>query len=84
MVVHRATGAVGAPPTVPPRAGEMIQEYALALEHGLTLGDLARTIHVYPTYGFATQQAAAEYTVATLFGGVRGALLKAAGRLLRG
>ena len=32
-----------------PRAGEMIQEWSLAIDQGLKIGALANSIHVYPT-----------------------------------
>lgn len=43
--------------------GELINEIAVAIENGLKLTDLASTIHAYPTYGMAIQQAAAEASV---------------------
>jgi pyruvate/2-oxoglutarate dehydrogenase complex dihydrolipoamide dehydrogenase (E3) component len=42
------------------RAGELIAEYALALEQRLTLGEIARTIHPYPTWSTAVQQLASD------------------------
>lgn len=38
------------------RAGEMIGEFALAVQRRLTLADLAATIHAYPTWSMAVQQ----------------------------
>jgi len=43
--------------------GELVNEIAVAIENGLKLADLASTIHAYPTYGMAIQQAAAEASV---------------------
>lgn len=43
---------------VGPRAGELIQEITLAMRQGLSVVDLAGTIHVYPTLAMAVQQAA--------------------------
>lgn len=40
------------------RAGEMIAEYALATRNGLTIRDVAATIHAYPTYAYGKRQAA--------------------------
>ena len=35
---------------VAPRAGEVLQEFIIALENGITISSLATAIHVYPTY----------------------------------
>ena len=42
-------------------AGEMIAEYALAMKNGLTLANIADTIHPYPTYALGNRQAADEW-----------------------
>ena len=39
-------------------AGEMIAEYALAMKNGLTVANIADTIHAYPTYALGNRQAA--------------------------
>lgn len=41
-------------------AGEYISEYTLAMQHGLTAGDLTGAVHPYPTYALSGQYAAAE------------------------
>lgn len=43
---------------VGPRAGELIQEWIYAMTHGLTIRQVADTIHVYPTLSVANQHAA--------------------------
>ncbi len=43
------------------RAGEMIHEPALALRTGMFTGRLAQTVHAYPTWSLAVQQAAAQF-----------------------
>jgi len=58
-------------------AGETINELALAIDRGLTLSDLASTIHVYPTYGFAVQQLAADASIEAATSGVRGEMTRA-------
>ncbi len=47
---------------VGPRAGELIQECALAIRTRCFAGRLAQTIHAYPTMSLAVQQAEAEIT----------------------
>src|SRR5712692_11657430 len=42
------------------RAGELLGELSLAMQHHLTLADLLATIHVYPTMHTGIQQAAFE------------------------
>jgi pyruvate/2-oxoglutarate dehydrogenase complex dihydrolipoamide dehydrogenase (E3) component len=46
---------------VGPEAALMLQEFVVAMEHGLTLEDLARTTHIYPTYAGLAHKLAAEY-----------------------
>ncbi len=43
------------------RAGEMIGELALAMRTHMFTGRLAQTIHAYPTWSLAIQQAAAQF-----------------------
>ena len=42
------------------RAGEMSNELSLAVARGLTVGDIATTVHAYPTYATALQQMASQ------------------------
>ncbi|MGM0494402.1 MAG: dihydrolipoyl dehydrogenase family protein [Armatimonadota bacterium] len=44
-----------------PHAGELIQEFIVAMAHGVPISELARTVHVYPTYSMATQRASQMY-----------------------
>lgn len=48
------------------RAGELIHEFVLAMRHNLTLADLNKAIHVYPTFAKITQALATEKTLETL------------------
>lgn len=50
-------------------AGELIHEYALAMRKGLGIGEVSRTIHVYPTLSEANKRAADEYYRERLFKG---------------
>ncbi|WP_435111959.1 dihydrolipoyl dehydrogenase family protein [Nocardiopsis synnemataformans] len=43
------------------RAGELVHELALAMRTGMFTGRLAQTVHAYPTYAVAVQQAAAQF-----------------------
>ncbi len=57
-VVHDGRGRILGAHIIGPGAGETINEVAIAMKHGLDLGDLAGAIHVYPTLGMGLQQAA--------------------------
>ena len=48
------------------RAGELIHEFVLAMKLNLSLEDLSKAIHVYPTLSKITQAAATEKTLETL------------------
>jgi pyruvate/2-oxoglutarate dehydrogenase complex dihydrolipoamide dehydrogenase (E3) component len=43
-----------------PAAGEMIHEFALAIEEGVKLNELSQFMHVYPTYGTSISQLAGD------------------------
>ncbi|MFI5272621.1 MAG: FAD-dependent oxidoreductase, partial [Ktedonobacterales bacterium] len=47
---------------VGPHAGDLINELAVAMQRGISLGQLAATTHVYPTIGLAIQQAAGTFS----------------------
>lgn len=44
-------------------AGEMISEYAVAMKNGVTLRNLADTIHPYPTYALGARRAADQWYI---------------------
>ena len=82
-LTHEKDGTLLGVTIVCGRAGEMIHEWIVALEHGLKLGDLAKIIHVYPTYSTAGMQAAADIRVARLLGGTSGRIIRQVAHLLR-
>lgn len=45
------------------QAGDLISEYALAMRNGVTLRNIADTIHPYPTYGLGVRRAADQWYV---------------------
>ena len=59
MVVTTKGRVVGAH-ILAPRAGEMIQELALAINEGMRLSELASLVHVYPTLSTSVGQLAGE------------------------
>nr|NIT61280.1 NAD(P)/FAD-dependent oxidoreductase [Fodinibius sp.]NIV15905.1 mercuric reductase [Fodinibius sp.]NIY29860.1 mercuric reductase [Fodinibius sp.] len=45
------------------QAGDLIGEYALAMRNGVTLRNIADTIHPYPSYGLGVRRAADQWYV---------------------
>ena len=76
-VVHRRNGQILGAHIVADRAGEMINEYVVAMRHRIPLDRLAQAIHVYPTYSTATQQVAVSFFTRKLLSGFKGRLLRA-------
>lgn len=79
LIARRDGTLLGA--TVVAGDGEgLANELALAIGRGVKLGDLARVMHVYPTYGVGLQQAGAEDAITRALRGWRGPLLRALAR----
>jgi pyruvate/2-oxoglutarate dehydrogenase complex dihydrolipoamide dehydrogenase (E3) component len=76
-LITRDGGKVIGATVVSRAAGETINELALAIDRGLTVSDLASTIHAYPTFGFAIQQLAAEVALEAATSGLRGRAIQA-------
>ena len=81
--VHKRDGKLLGTTIVAAQAGEMIHEWAVALNRGLKVGDLANIIHVYPTYSTATMQAAADIRISQLLSGTSGKVIRSLVHLLR-
>jgi len=60
IVADKPTGTVLGAQLVAPNASELIGEVALAVEQGLTLAELAGTVHTHPTVSEAIMEAAAD------------------------
>jgi pyruvate/2-oxoglutarate dehydrogenase complex dihydrolipoamide dehydrogenase (E3) component len=82
-LVYQRNGAVLGVTIASGRASEMIHEWILALDQGLKISDVVKSIHIYPTYSIASQQAAFHIWVAQLLAGASGRIIKALGRLVR-
>ena len=74
--VHLASGKVLGATIACSRADDMLQEWTLAIDKGIKLGDLARSIHVYPAYSMAAQQLALRAEGRRLFFGRLGRILR--------
>jgi len=62
-VVSRAGGKILGVSIVSDRAGEMLAEFVLAMENGLGVSDLSKSLHSYPTWSTAIQDMAAEKAI---------------------
>ena len=82
-LIHRQDGTLLGVTIVAGRAGEMINEWTIALDRGFKVGDVASSIHVYPTYSMASMQAAAHIRVAQLLSGTSGRVVRGLARLMR-
>ena len=82
-VVHRNDGTILGVTIVAPPAGEMIHEWLVAMRSGMKMGEMARTLHAYPTYSLAAQQIAAEFRLAGALSGMSGRLAKRLSAIVR-
>ena len=80
-VVYLANGKLLGVTVVASRAGEMVQEWALALDQGLKLSHMAESIHIYPTYALASQQLASKLRVDQLLSGAMGKFVRKYARM---
>lgn len=80
-LVCRSNGRIVGATMVGPHAGEVINELALAIGRKLHLGDIAGTIHAYPTSSFALQQLSAEVTLVEITSGWKGRILRMLARV---
>jgi pyruvate/2-oxoglutarate dehydrogenase complex dihydrolipoamide dehydrogenase (E3) component len=64
-------------------AGEMINEWVVAMKQGVKVDEMAAPIHVYPTYGTASMQASADVLVKRMLGGLTGKIVKRIARVAR-
>jgi pyruvate/2-oxoglutarate dehydrogenase complex dihydrolipoamide dehydrogenase (E3) component len=81
-IVHQPNGAILGVTIVNGRAGEMIHEWTVAMDQGMKLGELVNSIHIYPTYSMASQQAALHVRVGELLTGASGRIIRALARLM--
>jgi pyruvate/2-oxoglutarate dehydrogenase complex dihydrolipoamide dehydrogenase (E3) component len=81
-VVYQPSGRLLGVTIVASRAGEMIQEWVLALDQGLKLSHMAESIHIYPTYSLASQQLASKLRVEQLLRGTMGRIVRKYARMV--
>ena len=81
--ITRRNGSILGATIVGHRAGEAIMELAVAMKHELRIGQIAGTIHPYPTYASGVQLLASQMTMDQTFGGVAGHLIRIVSKLSR-
>lgn len=79
LIAHRDGRVLGAT-VMGERAGEALAEVSLAVSCRLTVGQVASTIHAYPTYSSAIQLLASELAVRENLSGRKGKLVRALSR----
>jgi len=65
ILCRKGTEEIVGATIVAEHAGEMLAEITLAIQHGIGLSQIARTVHPYPTLGEAVQQCALNYNRAS-------------------
>ena len=81
-IVHSRKGKVLGATIVGSRAGEMIQEWKLAMDRGIKAGALSDILHVYPTYAMGNMQSSAAIRLKQLMAGRTGDWVRPLTRLL--
>lgn len=75
-VMHQKNGRLLGATVVAPRAGELINEFSLAITKRLTLRDMAESLHVYPSYGMGVQRLAANWAMDAVLEGLTGRFIR--------
>ena len=81
-VVHRPNGKILGVTIAGGAAGEAIHEWILAMNQGISISAVARSMHVYPTYSMGNQQAALSVTLDRMLSGWSGRIIKLLGKAL--
>ncbi|MBO6793793.1 MAG: FAD-dependent oxidoreductase [Balneolaceae bacterium] len=63
IFASKLTGKIYGAGVVGAHAGEMISEFAVAMKNGVTLRNLADTIHPYPSWGLGARRAADQWYI---------------------
>jgi pyruvate/2-oxoglutarate dehydrogenase complex dihydrolipoamide dehydrogenase (E3) component len=74
-IIYKSDGTLLGATIVAPRAGEMITEFEIALQHGLKIRDLAEAMHVYPAYSMGVQRVAADVATKQFFASKTGRIV---------
>lgn len=80
LVYHRKGTILGVT-IVAAQAGEMINEWVVAMREGFKVDRLAGSIHTYPTYSIASMQAAGAISVEMALTGLTGKVVRRVARI---
>ena len=75
-ILAKSDGSIVGATIIGERAGEAIAEIALAMKHRLTAGDIAGTIHAYPTYSTGVQLLTTEMAIEKRLSGTSGKIIR--------
>jgi len=76
-IIAKNDGTILACTIVAERAGETINEVAVAMKRGLKIDDIAGTIHAYPTYSTGLQLLLTEMSLERFLSGTSGKIIRA-------
>jgi pyruvate/2-oxoglutarate dehydrogenase complex dihydrolipoamide dehydrogenase (E3) component len=77
QIIHHKNGKILGATIMGKNAGELINEWALAISNQMRISDMAYALHAYPTYGLANMQLAAEIQSRSTLEGIAGKILRA-------
>ena len=75
-ILAKSDGSIIGATIIGERAGEAISEIVLAMKHGLTVGEIAGTIHPYPTYSTGVQLLTTEMAIEKRLSGTSGKIIR--------
>ena len=75
-LIHHRNGTILGVTIVAARAGEMINEWSLAMQNKIKISDISNSIHVYPTFSMLNMQASADIRMNQLLNSSLGKFLK--------
>ena len=81
-IIYKGSGKILGATIVAARAGEMITEFTMAMNHNISLRSLINSMHTYPSYSDLVYSAVADAVIADLFEGFSGKLIGQAKRVL--
>lgn len=65
-LVATPAGKIQGVSIIAPEASGVLQEFVLAMDHGLTLNDVMNTVHTYPTYSGMARKLAVQFSASRL------------------
>jgi pyruvate/2-oxoglutarate dehydrogenase complex dihydrolipoamide dehydrogenase (E3) component len=82
-IVATSRGVIVGATIVAARAGEMSAEMSVAIARRLKVGDIATSVHAYPTYATALQQVASDMATGAWISSAQGRVIRRVSRLGR-